>query len=270
MDEDWQDAVFTSRHVHNRIGRTTGRGKSGAAFDVRQSFGTYALDAHKLQERSDLPDSNRKSADVETPTMEIYRLTSDGNGLIGTIRIPSGLECAVIFAGSRKTLREVTQNINKRFASLSTGSNQQSAECDQSLDPSDTLSPGVEVEPANDDSGLAESNLSEDEREPGASDSNHRHRFRAFEKNSFRAPKFWMAWQGQRYMLTETSTSLGQRASGMGYVVFSGNNCRKLSATISCEEAGWENVTIKGWKEVHRSARDTVVMWADESIEGGE
>ncbi|KZL74229.1 catalase [Colletotrichum tofieldiae] len=42
--DDWQEAAFTTRHVHNRASKSKaggGRGRRGGAFEVKKTFGRY-------------------------------------------------------------------------------------------------------------------------------------------------------------------------------------------------------------------------------------
>ncbi|KAJ4300824.1 hypothetical protein N0V90_002912 [Kalmusia sp. IMI 367209] len=91
-------------------------------------------------------------------------------------------------------------------------------------------------------------------------------RFKMFEKNSFRSPKFWLQWNGTLLQNSSKSTEEASeiKISEMGYVVFSGNDCRKFKGTISCSLLGWKDVAISGRKVVARSESDRPVAWGSD------
>ncbi|KAI0399304.1 catalase [Xylaria palmicola] len=150
MDEDWQEAAFTSRHVHNCVNRgggkgREGKGKSKAAFDVRKTFGTYSLDA-------------------------------TGTRLISELRVPGVIEAALVMAGSRKALRNVVKSLEE----------------DESAEGEDAETAAHREDHTSVEDGDSEGS---GEMEGGyASEEAGNQRFRNFEKNSFRVPKFWLAW----------------------------------------------------------------------------
>lgn len=72
-----------------------------------------------------------------------------------------------------------------------------------------------------------------------------------FEKNSFRNPKFWVRWKS-----TDNPDDWGT-----GYLVFSGNYCRRFKGTLSSELREWDNIAILGWKAVGMSERDVPFIW---------
>jgi hypothetical protein len=101
--DDWQDAAFSSRHMHNRVGRSGGRGtgksKRNSAFDVRKTFASYTCKCpawHKLN-----------SATEQTASLELYRLTDNSEGVVGQLSLPGVLEAAVILAASRDSLQRI-------------------------------------------------------------------------------------------------------------------------------------------------------------------
>ncbi|KAI1333318.1 hypothetical protein F5Y16DRAFT_9651 [Xylariaceae sp. FL0255] len=255
MDDDWQEAAFNSRHIHNRVGRNSGRGKRFAAFDVQHSLGTYTLDARSLQRRCD--NTSMKSATTNKKpndsTLEVFRLTNNGDGLLGSIDIPTVLECTVVLAGSRKALQAITEEVDEQLEPL----HMSRKASDELIQETYQVKDDISSSEADDDIDEEVELSASDNLEP--SDIAERRRFQAFEKNSFRAPKFWMAWRGRR--MDSSSADRAEEAFGSGYLVFSGNDCRKFRGTISCENAGWDNVSFSGWKAVPRSARDTAVCW---------
>jgi hypothetical protein len=216
--DDWQDAVFSTRHMHNRTGRGT-NSKHTSAFDVRKSFGTYAVKCPAWQKTLNAADDAQSN---QEPSLELYRLTENGEGVVGKLFLPGVLKASVILAGSRGSLGRTVAEL--------------------------------EV----DEIG-AEKNNVEDEHEDTDEEQQQQNRFDTFEKNSFRSPKFWFRWSGV------TSSSELQESddteTDLGYVVFSGNDCRKFKGTINSSALEWKNVAITGHKTVSRSESDAKVTW---------
>jgi hypothetical protein len=216
--DDWQDAAFSTRHMHNRTGRS-GKSKHTSAFDVRKTFGSYAVKCPAWQKTLSAADDAQPK---QEPSLDLYRLTGNGEGVVGELFLPGILQASVILAGSRGSLGRTV----------------------------------VELEV---DEVDAEKEHVEDEQEGTDEEEQERNRFETFEKNSFRSPKFWFQWSGV------PSSSESQRAndteSDLGYVVFSGNDCRKFKGTINSSALEWKNVAITGHKTVSRSESDTKVTW---------
>ncbi|KAI0160220.1 catalase [Xylariaceae sp. FL1272] len=261
MDEDWQEQAFTSRHSHNRVGRGSRHSKRNAAFDVHKTFGTYKLDGSNLVKRCHgIPGANDKAS--AATRIEIYRLTESGDGLIGAFAVAGVLETIAIFAGSRKSLDKIVKDMDAELnppgliESDKSDGGDQTSNVDTISDPQLNLGGEESCEEEDDDLEKSESDVDSPE-------TARRRRFEAFEKNSFRMPKFWMAWRGDM-----VSSSPGQldRIHGTGYIVFSGNDCRRLNGTISCEDKAWNNVNITGWKDIARHSRDTPVCWPQISV----
>ncbi|ORY66177.1 uncharacterized protein BCR38DRAFT_429496 [Pseudomassariella vexata] len=260
--DDWQEPALSSRHFHNRVGRedrgsvSRNKGRNGP-FDVKSSFGTYELKYPALDKFTNTPSKKNKQT-RSSPSMELFRLTDDGNGILGQLMLPDMIEVTIVLAGSRKVLLKTAEDLEdhaKSEGSGKRGSEQDDCEgegpkVDSDEPISDGESPDEEVQ----------SNDSSAEESRGKSGSN---RFHTFEKNSFRAPKFWIQWRGKVKRpgspIEETNGNLID--TGMGYIVFSGNNCRKFKGTISCEALGWKDTSITGWKTVSRSERDKPVTW---------
>lgn len=224
MDDDWQSAAFTSRHMHNRVQNRSSR--KHRPFDVHKTFGSYECKCAAWR------NGNGRHKDGKGIVLELYRLSSQGEGIIGEIRFPGTLDAAVILSGSRASLNRTVQQM-------------ESATGDELKE-----SAGSDGHASN-ESGTAsdnEDNLREHESEEESP------RFRKFEKNSFRTPKFWLRWSGT---VEESKVITGD----LGYVVFSGNECRKFKGTISCAPLGWKDVTISGHKIATRGASDIPVTW---------
>tara|TARA_R110002003_G_scaffold180_5_gene14371 strand:- start:4547 stop:5197 length:651 start_codon:yes stop_codon:yes gene_type:complete len=215
MSEDWQEAAFSSRHMHNRRGSSN---KSAKPFDVRKTFGSYSLKCSAWQKLDGV------STDDDA-TLELYRLTENGEGVVGGLALPGVLKAAVVLAASRASLRRVVD--------------------------------GFEEEGSNDD---AEEEDEEDEGEHS--------RFETFEKNSFRSPKFWLRWSGvPARSKASKSLSEEQYETGLGYIVFAGNDCRKFKATINCSSLNWKDAPVTGHKIAGRSESDISVTWGKGEVE---
>ncbi|KAK8002652.1 hypothetical protein PG989_002371 [Apiospora arundinis] len=239
---DWEDTFRSSRHIHNRVGGRAGKSKAGdknhgGAFDVRKTFGTYEVKLGKGKQAS-------------SSTLEILRLTADGRGVIGDLRLEGQLAATVLMTGSRKVLTSIVDGLAESTELSSEAAGNEKCDGDQVNDAdgsADTGSDGAESSDAD-----AESQ-SHEERQQG--------RFETFEKNSFRSPKFWL-----RFQKHENQTPEAGPAFGNGYLVFSGNDCRKFDGTISCDALSWDNKKLSGWKTISRSERDTPMVWHRQAV----
>lgn len=239
--DDWQDEVLSSRHMHNRVGKGGGRSqRHGSKFNVRKTFGGYSVEC-AAYDRSASDGGDGRSAG--SSDLQLYRLTTDGQGIVGMLSLPGTLHAAVILAASRKSLQKIISDLEVEDAvedeAAEVESTGTSEEDNDSQDDSDGLNHMEEADRLEND------------------------RFKAFEKNSFRSPKFWVQWCGSpispESTLQEAESTSAQ--TGLGYVVFSGNDCRKFSGTLNCDSLGWENVAISGHKLASRSESDVPVLW---------
>ncbi|KAF2173193.1 hypothetical protein M409DRAFT_49673 [Zasmidium cellare ATCC 36951] len=167
-----------------------------------------------------------------------------------------GLEGVAVLAGSRRVLEEVVR-----------GFDEEGEEEEED---------GDEEDENDDDDGTGGKDESDDEddEQPKTSlelaDEKERRRFAAFEKNSFRPPKFWLRWRGvvskEVDELRGTSVKKIVEVNG-GYLVYGGNECASFQGTISCEALGWRNVKVMGKKVLSR-ARECSVGWSDVGLDG--
>jgi hypothetical protein len=222
--DDWQDAAFSNRHMHNRTGRGGGKSKHSAAFDVRKTFASYEVKCPAWQKV--LGGSSEREA-----TLELYRLMEGGEGVVGELSLPGVLHASMILAGSRESLRRTVAG----------------------LEPSDEEEDKTK-------NNKHEEEDSEDEEEQ------ERDRFETFEKNSFRSPKFWFRWSGLPISVAQDGSKIGEWETELGYVVFSGNDCRRFKGTINCESLKWKNVAVTGHKIVARSESDTRITWGKDGV----
>ena len=204
MEEDWHEAAFASKHIPHRLAKSHTKRTS---FDVRKLFGRYETKCPATSATSG-ETSKPSRGKLQEPTIEIFRLSEDGNGVLGQIILPGALEAEIVLSGSRDTLNAVISKLE--------GSTPPSPD------------PGTEGQDT-----LATS------RSP-------------FEKNSFRAPKFWL-----RYKSTSDPND-----TGTGYLVFSGNDCLRFKGTLSSERRGWDNTALSGWKAAGFSERDVPFHWS--------
>ncbi|KAK1722432.1 hypothetical protein CaCOL14_012063 [Colletotrichum acutatum] len=264
--DDWQEAAFTSRHVHNRASKSNkggGRGRRGGAFEVKRAFGRYDIKCPSATKvRGSI--SEEKNGKPASPSMDIFRLSEDGRGLLGQLSLPGVLDASVILTGSRKVLEDLISQFegSDEEAEASDGSDEDdSSISEHKISEAERKADDIDKQKEEADEGLEEEEEDEEESEVG-----EKKRFKNFEKNSFRSPKFWFQWNGD---VTATSTSSPDhqtsptlnRETGRGYIVFSGNDCRSWKGTISCDSLGWKDVSISGWKEVSMSERDVTFIW---------
>ncbi|KAF3007901.1 hypothetical protein E8E13_011038 [Curvularia kusanoi] len=269
--DDWQDHALTTRHMHNRNSRRpSGKGKKGAPFDVRKAFGEYEVKCASWERAlGELDSDDRQDEDA---AFELLRLTEDGLGVLGELVLPGVMRSAVVLAASRKTLAIVTRQLS--------GEDEED----------ETEGSGEEGDDSHDDD--------EDDDEDETPN-----RFDTFEKNSFRSPKFWLAWNGtltrpkaespppspsykhsdspppsptlhrtgSSFPPPKPASSSTQQvpAEGLGYVVFTGNDCRKFKGTLNCKELGWKDIAFSGFKAVSRSESDRQLLWGGRDVETG-
>ena len=228
--DDWQEAAFSNRHMHNRTGRRGSKSKHSSVFDVRKTFASYSIKCPAWQKALD---ASQHSLNGQDASLELYRLTENGEGVVGELLLPHVLHASIILAGSRSSLRGIIATYE------------------------------ASDEESEDDGGAEQDNDSEAEAE---ADSPEKNRFDTFEKNSFRSPKFWFRWSGGSPTSNQSNQSSGVE-SELGYIVFSGNDCRKFKGTINCTSLAWKNVAISGQKLVSRSDSDASVTWGEAKVE---
>ena len=92
--DDWQEAAFSNRHMHNRTGRGS-KSKHSSAFDVRKAFASYSVKCPAWQKTIDAFQDGRIDQDA---SLELYRLTENGQGVVGVLSLPGVLHASVILA----------------------------------------------------------------------------------------------------------------------------------------------------------------------------
>lgn len=235
--DDWQDAAFSSRHMHNRVNRNGGRGGGKSkrnTFDVRKTFGSYECKCpawHRINSES--------GSSGQHAVLELYRLTENGQGVVGELSLPGVLQAAVILAASRKSLQGILSEL-------------------EPVKPTEEDEKATESTNNTDEIAGSEQDEDSDEEEEPVPD-----RFETFEKNSFREPKFWLQWNG---MLSPTSTESEKAESGLGYIIFPSNDCKKFKGTLNCASLEWKDVALSGYKIAPRSESDIPVAWGPDGV----
>ncbi|KAK2774818.1 catalase [Colletotrichum kahawae] len=254
--DDWQDAAFSTRHVHNRVSKSNvggGRGRrGGGAFEVKRTFGRYEVKCANAKRLGAQVHTGNNKGQALLPTMEIFRLSDDGHGLLGRLCLPGVLDASLVMTGSRKTLEELVSGLEVGDGATS--------ESEAENDAGDQM----ENEDKSSASGKEQDIESADDEVVSEIESKEKRRFESFEKNSFRSPKFWFQWKGQVKSNAESSMvecNPEENETGRGYVVFSGNDCRSFKGTITMDALQWKDVSLSGWKEVTMPERDVAFDW---------
>lgn len=272
--DDWQEAALTNRHLHNRVGKY-GRGKGGKSnggFDVQKTLGTYEVKCHAAGKLV-----KEKGSNAGVGKLEIYHLNEEGNALVGELFLPEALHGTVLLTGSRKTMKAVVRSF-ELHEEIESETEHEGGDAELGIE-RQSLDGSLAGEGAEDE---AEEEDAEEEEHSGVeAEDREERRYKQFEKNSFRSPKFWMKWQGQvlaalpdcrQSSPSEDGDKLGYRVPASeafvtdeGYLVFASNNCEKFQGTLSCEALEWDNVKVQGWKLRNHKARGFEVHWQTKS-----
>ncbi|GKT64262.1 catalase [Colletotrichum tofieldiae] len=262
--DDWQEAAFTTRHVHNRASKSKaggGRGRRGGAFEVKKTFGRYDVKCPNASKKNS-NSCEENGRNVVSPTLDIFRLSNDGRGLLGDLVLPGTLEARVVLTGSRKTLENLVLQLEDEEESEQDSAKHDHKERAYDKGQDESIQSDAS---RNDDSMTSSDDEEGDEPRDQQCQDKERSRFQNFEKNSFRSPKFWFQWKGQVEASSKTLDNqlpaTDRVETGRGYIVFSGNDCRSFKGTITCDELSWKNVSLSGWKEVSMSERDVPFSW---------
>lgn len=287
-DNDWQDAAFNTRHLHNRNDRG-GRGQKRHEFQVSSMFGTHLikcpaidrLQADSANSAAGAGSSNkakrRRSSASGEVVLEIYRLTDDEDGLLGSLKSAGVMDATVVFAGSRKLLWRIWSQLGGNGAADSGDAEAKGKKTAERMMPSgrggrrgrgDGQASRADQEEEDGEGSDDDDDEDDDELRSISSsvDSEERQRRRTstFEKNSFRHPKFWFRWQGQLSDEASAVADMGDGGCdvhGSGYIVFSGNDCKRFQGTMTSEQLAWNNVKMSGWKAKPQPERDFEVEW---------
>lgn len=260
--EEWQTEHFNSRRIaHGRKGKSKGKGGS---FDPRRSYGVYQLICPASTKLSRT--KARKSTSAANTAEGILEIHGPVEGrddvLMCTLELHDVLSGVAVLAGSRKALSSAVRDLEQtgvdEEATPQVATDQDKAQSDDDHDGNSSHGEGA----------AAKSSIElADERE--------RRRYAAFEKNSFRSPKFWMRWRATLSVQKKDeeidahepaapdspAQSGGVEVNG-GYLVFSGNDCASFDGTVSCDALDWKNVKLSGKKSVSK-ARECSLGWLD-------
>jgi hypothetical protein len=229
IDSAFQSRRFTHGKSKGKSGRGSGRGGGGASkpFNPLAALGRYEV---SLGARPSTPQH----------AFEIHELTESETGLVGTFDFDK-LSGMFILAGSRKQLADIITGLEE----------------DDDDDDGDE-----DEDVAGEDEDSQDEDDAESGNEPSAielQDEKLNRRAQAFEKNSFRNPKFWMRWKGTP---TTDDDQPNQIETDMGYLVFANNECDKFEGTITCSSLDWKQLKLKG-RKVHSKGRSCPVFWND-------
>jgi hypothetical protein len=232
MDDPIDSAFQSRRFAHGKSkgksGRGSGRGGGGASkpFNPLAALGRYEV-------------SLGAGPSTSQHDFEIHELTESETGLVGTFDFGM-LSGMFILAGSRKQLADI-------ITGLEDGDDKDGDEEDEDGD-------GENQRSQDDNDAESENELSAIELQ----DEKVNRRAQAFEKNSFRNPKFWMRWKGTPAIDIDDQSN--QVETDVGYLVFTNNECDKFEGTITCPSLEWKQLKLKG-RKVHSKGRSCPVSW---------
>ena len=300
-DDDPITTALSSRRIpHGRYSEGRKGKGSNKPFDPLRALGRYDLQigsggssrsggGKRSRQKAGKGSSGTGNGTGPGPSsdmwLEIHELTEEEDGLIGTFsfeQIGCGRVSGMcVLAGSRKGLVGI-------IAEMERGADGEE-EVDGEVD-GEGEEEGREVVEAADDEE-EEKSEEEDDPEPRNGSSSEdddsdtpelppppqilNNRLRAFEKSSFRNPKFWMRWKAHHHAhntSTNTQPEPPERQptpitppaveSNQAYLIFSSNDCERFEGTVSCVALGWDNAKLKGWKVRSRGSR-CPVEWSD-------
>ena len=238
MEDDPVDdaigAALSSRRIpHGRSGKKgkggTGYGSSHFNFDPLRARGRYEISlgsGKKQQIQSD--------GAVRDSWMEIHELTPDRDALIGTFSFRGQEQGMCVLAGSRKGLSQAVRNLE----AASEGEDDDGGDTNQ----------GEE----GDGNGGEHDSADSDHQKHEVQDSRD-----AFEKNTFRTPKFWMTWRSNSL---DSTSEAGLKRSA--YLVFSGNDCQRIEGTITSTAMNWNNLKLRG-RKLHSKPSPCPLVWSE-------
>jgi hypothetical protein len=228
IDSTFQSRRFAHGKSKGKSGRGSGRGGGGAAskpFNPLAALGRYEV-------------SLGAGPSTSQHAFEIHELTESETGLVGTFDFAK-LSGMFILAGSRKQLSDIVTGLEE--------------DDDDDEDEEDD----------GENQGSRADDDAESDNEPSTielQDEKINRRAQAFEKNSFRNPKFWMKWKGTP--IVNDDDQKNQVETDMGYLVFANNECDKFEGTITCPSLDWKQLKLKG-RKVHSKGRSCPVSWND-------
>lgn len=246
------DAISSRRIPHGRFAKRSGRGGRSNAepFDPLRSLGHYEIYFYPGLKKALV------ATEPSTSWLEIHELTTNEDGLLGSLDLSGKLDGLLVLAGSRKALRSIVEDLEDA-ADTDDGHGQ--IKSDDADADADAGSDDDEADDSDDPPPIEEKSSLEVE------DERINRRARAFEQNSFRNPKFWFRWKG--HVRTKADEDQGTSSdwpveTGTGYVVFSRNNCATFAGTISCAGLDWEDRKIQG-RKIHSHPAPCSRSWGE-------
>jgi hypothetical protein len=221
-----------------------------------------ALGHYEVEIGSKAKKSREKQDDSDSSWLEIHELTPGEDGFLGSFTIANKLHGICILAGSRQGLASIIEDLEDQAEdSDDSGENDEShsAEAGSPNSGSDASEDGDEADRQSNEIELADERINR--------------RARAFEKNSFRNPKFWLKYKAHVESDVQGTSSTASRAleSDRGYIIFSDNACQTFDGTLSAASLGWDNVKFTG-RKVRPRATPCPLTWTgfDELEIGGK
>lgn len=239
-DEDFNndaiDAVLRTRRIpHGRSSNRQGKSKGGpgpsSGFDPLRARGRYEVGLGSGKKHTGGSDQ------VSNSWLEIHELTEGNDALIGTFSFASKAQGMCVLAGSRKGLAKAVQSL-------------ESTEDVEETSPEDDA----------DDDEAEETDLQQHKSILELEDEKQSRTKKAFEKNTFRSPKFWMTWRSSAS--TTVDDAVEPNIKKTAYLVFAGNDCQRFEGTISSTALDWDNLKVRG-RKIHSRASPCPLTWSD-------
>jgi len=251
----WQEAQAT----HRRFPASRSNRGRRAVFDVRSAFGTYAVKC-------------RGAAGDDGSAVEIHGSTDDGRGIVASFDM-AGLRGVMLIAGSRKGLAEVVAAADAEGEEDEDEEEEEGDEEEEDEDKDDDDDDDTQVHSNNDDpnpSPNAPTKTTTHSKARASTSPTPTDNFAppppsydapAFEKNTFRTPKFWFRFLA-RDAATGRAVTVADDATGghMGFLEFDGNACRRFKGVVSGERFG-DNMPFEGWKVKGRGTPPARWSW---------
>lgn len=283
-DDDPLSNALTSRRIpHGRMGKKGkggGRSRGDGGDNIKPFDPLRALGRYELYIGSGGKKHRREAGNDPVHSamwLEIHELTEGEDGLMGTFNFEHGgerISGICVLAGSRKRLGGIISNMD---GAVDWEKAQVHEEEEENRTLKDEEGRGHPSNSSNDGDDAGDKD--EDEEEGHGDDSTGDlptekliNRARAFEKNSFRNPKFWMRWKARQYhdqdklraddTETPRTTPVAVMDGDQAYLIFSGNGCERFEGSVRCAALGWNNAKLRGWKVRSRASR-CPVSWSE-------
>jgi hypothetical protein len=253
-DDDAVGAALQTRRIpHGRSGKVRGKGGRGgggsspAVFDPLRALGNYEVEVGSPSKKT-----GEKQYDCSSSWLEIHQLTPDEDGFLGTFAIANKLQGICVLAGSRKGLASIIEDLEKDDSATFDDSDGESDGDGSTEAEAQNLGSAVGEEPEDEEG--ADEDDEEYSNDIELADERINKRARAFEKNSFRNPKFWLQYKAHIHVGAEVqgpshdASYQARTESDRGYIVFANNACQSFEGTISARSLGWKNVKFVGRK----------------------